>query len=70
MRRSVREQLGPVMHESGIKVGGRVYAHPDHIREFLKENPCRKCARPKGLCETPCAVRKYWGKQRERGSSA
>lgn len=68
MRRGVWEQLKPMMCVGEISVGGYSYAHPDHIREFIKEDPCRKCACPKGLCDAPCTARQYWNEQQERGN--
>lgn len=52
--------------EETISVGGHKYSHPDRVREYLEQNPCRTCACPESLCETPCAVRKAWNEQKEK----
>lgn len=66
MRAGVRKSMQQKTVEVGISVGGNKYSHPDRVREYLAMNPCRTCACPESLCETPCAVRKAWNEQREK----
>ena len=36
-----------------------VYEHPDLIRRYLQEGPCKKC-RAADTCDTPCAAYLRW----------
>lgn len=61
IHRYPRQQMQTAKLEPvGVKVGGRVYAAPHQVREYLDTDPCRKCLCPKDLCGTPCRVRRRW----------
>lgn len=65
-RQKVGDQYrqGPI-EEVGVAIGGRRYAPPHRRREFLAEDPCRRCRCPKELCQGECQLRQLWlaGKQ-------
>lgn len=48
------------MEPVGVSLGGRIYAPPHQVREYLEEDPCEKCLCPKDLCTGPCRVRRAW----------
>ena len=56
-----QEVLMPV----GISVGGTRYAHPNHTRKYLQNDPCKACRCPKDLCTTPCPSRRAWEESRK-----
>lgn len=60
----VRQQKAA--EQGAISVGGRQYSHPEHVRSYLRKDPCRECICPKDLCSTPCAVRKAWDAARSK----
>ena len=50
---------------SGVSVGGRTYAPPERMREYLATDPCKGCLCPRDLCTTPCRVKETWVKAKE-----
>ena len=50
---------------SGVSVGGRTYAPPERMREYLATDPCTGCLCPRDLCTTPCRVKETWVKAKE-----
>lgn len=48
------------LKEVGVNVGGRTYAPPHRVREYLEKDPCKSCVCPKDLCSTPCRVKRAW----------
>ena len=54
------------VEHGAISVGGYQYSHPDHVKAYLRKDPCRECICPKDLCVTPCAVRKAWDDMRSK----
>jgi hypothetical protein len=54
--RQKMEQTVPV----GISIGGRRYLHPDHMREYIRNDPCKDCTCTKALCKTPCRTKLTW----------
>ena len=44
----------------GVRIGGRYYLHPDHLRAHCKKDPCVGCESPCELCKTPCRMKKNW----------
>ena len=64
IRNNVRSQMeGTVTQDIGIPLGGERYANPHRIREYLQEDPCRRCLCPKDVCHTPCQTRIVWGEK-------
>lgn len=61
MRKNVRQQMEEcTSHDIGIPLGGERYAHPHRMREYLAEDPCKRCLCPKDLCQTPCPAKMAW----------
>ena len=56
-----RAELRP----AGVIVGGKPYAHPDRIREYLSKDPCAGCICTNEMCSTPCKAKRIW--LREKG---
>lgn len=56
--RKKMEQPLPV----GISVGGRRYLHPDHMRQYMANDPCKGCVCTQDLCKTPCRTKTTWEK--------
>ncbi len=54
--RQKMEQTVPV----GISIGGRRYLHPDHMRDYIRRDPCQGCICAQGLCKAPCRVKTIW----------
>ena len=54
-----------VLEQPGICLGGRKYAHPETVRQYLRRDPCEKCVSPKDLCTAPCPAHIAW--ERGRG---
>ena len=48
-----------------VSIGGTHYAHPDRVREYLQEDPCKSCPLPPELCTSPCPVRRSWEEARK-----
>ena len=55
--RQAKERPQPVV---GVNVGGRYYAAPHEVRNYLRCDPCGCCQCPKELCHTPCRKRLVW----------
>lgn len=55
--RQGKEQPNP---PAGVVVGGRHYAAPHEVRNYLRRDPCGSCLCPKDLCHTPCRKRLVW----------
>ena len=45
---------------AGVQLGGRCYAAPHEVRNYLRKDPCGACLCPKDLCQTPCRKRLVW----------
>ena len=45
------------VREVGIRVGGRMYSHPEEVRNYMKTPPCDSCGY-KDICEKPCPLKK------------
>lgn len=43
----------------GVPLGGRHYAHPHRIREYINSRPCDGCC-AKTFCKSPCKVLTNW----------
>ena len=54
--RRAMDQTAPV----GIRIGGEFYPHPDHIRQYLRHDPCQGCKCPEELCKAPCRFKINW----------
>jgi hypothetical protein len=61
--RQAKEQ--EVLMPVGISVGGTRYAHPNHTRTYLKNDPCNACRCPKDLCTSPCPSKRAWEESRK-----
>ena len=44
----------------GVELGGKVYAHPVQVRDYLGKDPCEGCLCDGELCKTPCRARQRW----------
>lgn len=44
----------------GVVLGGKHYAAPHQVQQYLSKDPCQDCLCPKDLCSTPCGVRRAW----------
>ena len=65
MRERVRKEMDSAeLTESGIPLGGKQYAHPHRVREYLQSDPCDGCPCPKDLCHRPCPVKNAWLEKR------
>ena len=63
MRQNVRAQMEETTtYDIGVPLGGERYAHPHRMREYFREDPCRRCLCPKNACHTPCNARVAWAK--------
>ena len=63
MRENVRREMNTAqLQETGIPLGGHLYTHPDRVRGYLENDPCKSC--PFGHCQIPCVVRKAWETQK------
>ena len=57
-----RRQMEAPRESLGVGVGGRTYAHPVQVRDYLHKDPCRGCACGADLCRTPCRARQHWAR--------
>lgn len=68
MRENVRAQMEETTtHDIGIPLGGERYAHPHRMREYIKEDPCRRCLCANGICHTPCNAHIAWEEKQNGG---
>lgn len=65
MRQAVRESREMRPQYQGIVLGGRRYAAPDQVRQYLETDPCGSCEIPRNLCQETCRVRQDWEKKRK-----
>ena len=64
MRRRERRKMEKVqVREVGIRVGGRMYSHPEEVRKYMKTPPCDSCGY-QDICEKPCPLKKIWQEKR------
>ena len=61
---ALQRQLKKTGLES-VNIGGRRYAHPDRVREYLATNPCDSCPFPRELCNSPCPAMRAWMETRK-----
>lgn len=61
MRRNIRTGMdrAPIT-EQGVPLGGRQYASPHRVREFLQTDPCNTCYCPRDVCTSPCQLKLAW----------
>ena len=64
--RVMLEAHGKGIEGDMISVGGTRYHHPEHIRQFLKTDPCLHCSWSGDLCPGTCETRKVWLEAKER----
>jgi len=66
MRKTVRAGMDRLPQSpEGVRIGGRSYAPPHRVREYLQKNPCTDCPYRRGLCSAPCKLRRAWEKSRK-----
>lgn len=66
MRENVRAQMDEApMQDLGIPLGGQRYVSPHRIREYRKQDPCRRCQYPKDHCHSPCPSKLAWAKMQQ-----
>lgn len=44
----------------GVSIGGRRYAQPHQVQDYLERDPCTVCLCPRELCTSPCRLRRQW----------
>ena len=67
MRDFVRSEMEQApTQEVGIPLGGRIYAHPHRVREYMQQDPCQRCLCPKDRCEVPCPSKEAWLKMQRK----
>ena len=67
MRDFVRSEMEQApTQEVGIPLGGRIYAHPHLVREYMQQDPCQRCLCPKDRCEVPCPSKEAWLKMQRK----
>lgn len=67
MRSKVLAQVnGPGIQAAQVSVGGIAYHHPEHMREYLSKEPCKRCLWAADLCPGSCTVKEVWTAARER----
>lgn len=44
----------------GVCIGGRYYALPHRVDNYLRNDPCEKCLCPRDLCVLPCRIKRDW----------
>ncbi len=49
----------------GVCIGGRFYAPPHRVRNYLQTDPCNNCLCPRDLCAIPCRIKRDWLKARQ-----
>lgn len=49
----------------GVSVGGRKYAAPHQVTEYLETDPCSQCGSPRNLCSVPCRRKRNWENNRK-----
>jgi len=61
MRTNVQKSIRQTpVTEKGVPLGGRKYASPHQVRDFLRSDPCTTCYCPKDLCTQPCQLKLVW----------
>lgn len=65
LRRYPRKQLDKAPEMAGVPLGGRRYALPHLIRDYLAKDPCQACVCTPDLCRIPCRARQQWAKIHE-----
>lgn len=50
----------------GLVIGGRYYALPHRVENYLNTDPCKSCLCPRDLCVIPCRLRRDWLLAREQ----
>ena len=53
---------------AGVRVGGRYYAPPYQVEEYLRKDPCEACVCAGSVCTSPCRIRRSWEEAREEAS--
>ena len=67
MRDFVRSEIEQApTQEVGIPLGGRIYAHPHRVQEYMQQDPCQRCLCPKDRCEVPCPSKEAWLKMQRK----
>jgi len=49
----------------GVEIGGKHYAAPNQVENYLHNDPCDGCGCPRELCDTPCRVKRGWLEARQ-----
>lgn len=61
VRQQLQQELARLPQApAGVNIGGRRYATPHQMREFLQDDPCARCPRNNASCTAPCQVRRVW----------
>lgn len=53
------------MEPVGVPLGGRHYAAPNQVEQYLGNDPCDHCRCPKDLCSSPCRVKRAWANAKQ-----
>lgn len=67
MRDQVRAEMDQApMEDIGIPLGGRRYASPHRVQEYISQDPCQRCLCPKDHCRIPCSSKEAWLEMQRR----